>query len=139
MRPLRPLRSRFKAGGSGRTAGPVGLEVARNRGQVRLGDLLEAADDRGHGAAEYVARRGEASRQRVGYVAVRPVHETLCGDVGGLAPAVRERAAGQPTLLDDAAEEVAGRVALGAMSRTLDQVAAERALLGRVDAGRMVD
>src|SRR5271165_665077 len=129
MRPLRPLRPRFKADGSGRTVGPVGLEVARNRGQVRLGDLLEAADDSGHGTAEYVARRGEAGRQRVGYVAARPVLETVGGDVGGLAPAVRERAAGQPALLDDAAEEVAGRVALGAMSGSLNQVAAERALV----------
>ena len=44
--------SRTRSGGP---AGPVGLEVARDRGQVRLGNLLEAAHDRGHRAAEHVA------------------------------------------------------------------------------------
>src|SRR5208282_3970453 len=82
---------------------------------------------------------GEAGRQRIGYVAFRPVPEAARGDIGRLALAVRERAAGQPARLDDAAEEVAGRVAFGAMSRPLHEIAAERLLAGRIDGQRMVD
>ena len=74
-----------------------------------------------------------ASRCRSSDQSLRP----SCGDVGRLALAVGERAAGQPARIDDSAEKVAGRVALRAMSRPLDQIAAERLLARRIDGGRV--
>src|SRR5574337_663709 len=113
----------------------IGLEETGDRRQIGRRRMREAADHERHVAAEGVARRRKAGRKRFGYVVLRPVLEPLRGDVRRLAPAVQKPPAGQSIPLDDRAQEIVGRVAFGAVSGSLDQIAAERLLAGRGDRG----
>ena len=60
-------------------------------------------------------------------------------DVRRLALAVQQRAAGQPSRGDDPAQKIAGGMAFRAMARPLNEIAAARLLIRRIEGERMFD
>ena len=107
-----------------------------DRGEVSGGRFGQAAHFQSHRAAEDVAGRGEAGRERGLDVVFGPVFQALGRDVRRLALALRQRAASQPARGDDPTQKIAGGMAFRAMARPLNEIAAAGLLIRRIENGK---
>src|SRR5262249_48854710 len=111
------------------------FEVERDRAAVLRRQFRRIGDHRRHRATDRIAV-GQISGLKDAFdVALRVVAYTCRRDVGDPAVAAfRIGPAGKALARDDAAEAIAGAVALRAMARTVDEISAAipRCWLGRV-------
>src|SRR6185295_17690114 len=98
------------------------LDVGRHRGAILGAELRGVADHGRHWAADRVAVRCIAGFEQVGDVLLGVIAERLLGDVRNPALALRIGAARKALRRDDAAEDVAWAMALGAVAGTVDQI-----------------
>src|ERR1041384_1695933 len=95
-------------------------DVGRERLAVGRAELLKAADDLGHLAAEAVAVRRLTGLEQLDEILLR-IGQALLRDVGHEAVGIAARigSAGEALARDDAAQDIARRMAFGAMGRAV--------------------
>src|SRR3984893_10611735 len=100
------------------------FEICRDCGAILGRQLRGVLDDARHRAAGAIVIGGRAGFEEIGDVLLAPFGKPFLRDVRHPALAFRIWPAGEALPGDNAAEEISGTVALGAMAEAVDQIGA---------------